>query len=125
MGLADDMKAITDAAQALVTISKHITKENNQDCICSKVDSKTKDVKKCFCETLKEILGNSLGVGEELKDFTLVKFAYDEEGNPMYGNVHVCMYYWKKNNYTLHISTEFEALEIPINYCPFCGRKLK
>ena len=34
MGLEHDMKAITDAAQALVTINKHIAKENNQECIC-------------------------------------------------------------------------------------------
>lgn len=83
-----------------------------------------KDVKKCFCETLQERLLHCRGVGKELKDFTLVQFTYDEKGNPMYGNMYACMYYWKTNNYTLHIGTEFEALEIPINYCPFCGRKL-
>ena len=92
--------------------------------VWQKGENMENDIKKCFCETLKERLGNNTGVGEEIKDFTSVQFSYDEEGNPMYGGIYTCMYYWKTNNYTLNINTEFKALDIPINYCPFCGRKL-
>ena len=81
-------------------------------------------INKCFCETLKENLGNNIGIGEGLKEFTPLICTYDEKNNPVYGGVYACMYYWKRNVYTLHIGTEFEALDIPINYCPFCGRKL-
>lgn len=71
-----------------------------------------KDVKKCCCENLETLKEKHKhrdwsGIGEEIKDFTPVMFSYDEKGNPVYGSVLVCMYYWKTNQYTIRIGSEF------------------
>lgn len=102
MGLADDMKAITDAAQALVMISKHIAKENNQDCICRKVDSKTKEL------DINEAYYNE-------DDMVALSLCYNS-----------CFNHWLlKAKYDDEKSHKNEMIVGKvINYCPFCGRKL-
>ena len=101
MGLADDMKSITDAAQALATISKHIAKENNQDCMCRKVDSETEElyIKAYYNED--DMVALSLCYNSFFSHW-LLKAKYDDakshENEMIVGQV--------------------------INYCPFCGRKL-
>lgn len=96
MGLADDMKAITDAVQELVTINKHIAKENNQECICYKAEQHNS-------EEIAHIVyfDNTIGL----------KIEYD------------CVSESFLLNLNSSDGAEFKV-KVKINYCPMCGRKL-
>ena len=63
---------------------------------------------KCVCEYL----------NPDSKDLTIVEVSADDNND-------VEMWYAPyKKEYTLRVYTNVYTSKIPINYCPFCGRKL-
>lgn len=90
-----------------------------------------KEIKKeqCVCEKLKERVRRFpkeyTTLGEEVKDWTCINFGLDEEYKYLTGAVITLLAHVKAtDSYALLISSEFDRFDIPINYCPFCGRKL-
>ena len=63
---------------------------------------------KCVCEYLNSD-----------KDLTIVEVSADDNND-----VEIWYVPYKKE-YTLCVYTSESSIKIPINYCPFCGRKLK